>query len=144
MMTTNENAPFPARNDAPNSKGNKSKHKINSNRESISMSDNTPTQTNFQHNSRRELLDATKLSRLPERAPLCLSDFDNTPTGIPVVVSAVCAGCDSRLDADDNFQQSIHGCRKCIGIYTRIDAAIEDSAQRKKKELFEKFAGGAK
>ncbi len=109
----------------------------------LTMNDNTPNQNNFQFNSRRELLDATKLSRLPQRVPFRLPDFDDTPTK-SVAVVAVCAGCGGRLDRDDNFQQSIHGCRKCIGIYARIDAAIEENAKRKKKELLEKFAGGAK
>jgi hypothetical protein len=94
----------------------------------------------------RELLEQTKLSRLPslpQRMPFRLPDFNNTPTKAVVVV-AVCAGCGGRLDSDDNFQQSIHGCRKCIGIYARIDAAIEESAKRKKKELLEKFAAEVK
>jgi len=91
----------------------------------------------------RDLLEQTKLSRLPERTPFRLPGFDNTPTK-SVAVVAVCAGCNGRLDTDDNFQQSIHGCRKCIGIYTRIDQAIEESAKRKKKELLEKFAAEVK
>jgi hypothetical protein len=102
--------------------------------------------------SRRELLEQTKLSRLPQRNSFKLPElpqqqpftFDNaaTPNTAAVVVT-VCAGCGGRLDRDDNFQQSIHGCRKCIGIYTRIDLAIEESAKRKKRELLEKFIGGA-
>ncbi len=30
----------------------------------------------------------------------------------------------------------------CIGIYTRIDIAIDEASKRKRRELFEKFAGG--
>jgi hypothetical protein len=78
-----------------------------------------------------------RLPDLPQRLPLT---FDNAPTPNAAVVVAVCAGCGGRLDRDDNFQQSLHGCRKCIGIYTRIDIAIEESAKRKKRELLEKFA----
>ncbi len=110
------------------------------------MNKSNTNQNNFQFNSttsRRDLLERTKLSRLSERTPFRLPDFDNTPTK-PVAVVAVCAGCSGRLDRDDNFQQSIHGCGKCIGIYARIDAAIEESAKRKKKELLEKFTGGAR
>ncbi len=106
------------------------------------MTYNTPNQNKFQFNSaqsRANLLEQSKLSRLPQRTPFRLPDFDNTPTN-SVAAVAVCAGCNTRLDRDDNFQQSIQGCRKCIGIYTRIDAAIEESAQLKKKELLEKFA----
>lgn len=108
------------------------------------MNNDTPTQNNFQSNSSRELLEQTKLSRLPERPRFTIPDFDNTPTPQTPVVVAVCAGCGGRIDRDDNFQQSLHGCRKCIGIYTRIDAAIEDSAKRKKRELLEKFAAEVK
>jgi hypothetical protein len=110
------------------------------------MTHNTSSQTKFQFNSaqsRADLLEQSKLSRLPQRNSFRLPDFDNTPTNAVAVV-AVCAGCGGRLDRDDNFQQSIHGCRKCIGIYARIDAAIEDSAKRKKKELLEKFAAEVK
>ncbi len=93
--------------------------------------------------SRRDLLEQSKISRLPERPPFRLPDFDNTPTK-SVAVVAVCAGCGGRLDRDDNFQQSIHGCRKCIGIYARIDSAIDEASKRKRRELLERFAGGAK
>lgn len=107
----------------------------------LTMDNNKLYQNKLQSNSRRELLEQTKLSRLPQRQPFSLPDLSspNAPT-----VVAVCAGCSARLDRDDNFQQSIHGCRKCIGIYARIDAALEESAKRKKKELLEKFTGGAK
>ena len=103
-----------------------------------------PKQNKFQFNStptRQSLLESTKLSRLPERKPFVLPEL---PLNKPVAVVAVCAGCGGRLDRDDNFQQSIHGCRKCIGIYAKIEAAIEDSAKRKKKELLEKFAAEVK
>lgn len=89
--------------------------------------------------SRGDLLEKSKLSRLPQRTPFRLPGFDNAPTNAVAVV-AVCAGCNGRLDRDDNIQQSIQGCRKCLGIYARIDAAIEESAKRKKKELLERFA----
>jgi len=89
------------------------------------------------------LLEQSKLSRLPERTPFRLPDFDNTPTNAVAVV-AVCAGCNGRLDTDDNFQQSIHGCRKCIGIYTRIDQAIDEASKRKRREILEKFAAEVK
>ncbi len=93
--------------------------------------------------SLRSLLEQTKLSRLPERTPFRLPDFDNAPMKTVAVV-AVCAGCGGRIDADDNFLQSIQGCRKCIGIYTRIDSMLDEISKQKTKELLEKFAGGAK
>jgi len=108
------------------------------------MNKSNTNQNNFQFNSttsRRELFEQTKLSRLPQRQPFSLTDLPapNAPT-----VVAVCAGCGGRLDRDDNFQQSIHGCRKCIGIYARIDSAIDEASKRKRRELLERFAGGAK
>lgn len=110
------------------------------------MPNHTRTLNNFQSDSsqsRANLLEQSRLSRLPQRQPFRLPDFDNAPTNAVGVVG-VCAGCNGRLDRDDNFQQSIHGCRKCIGIYARIDAAIEESAKRKKRELLEKFAAEVK
>ncbi len=49
MAVEKRNAPLPARNDAPDTKGNKSKHKINSNGESISMCEYNPTRNKFQY-----------------------------------------------------------------------------------------------
>ncbi len=97
------------------------------------MKNNTSNQNKFQYNSRRELLEQTKLSRLPQRQPYN-----------PVVVNAVCVGCGGQLERDCDLQQSVRGCRKCMGICARIDAEIEESAKRKTKELLEKFAGGVK
>ncbi len=102
------------------------------------MTDNTTTRNKFQANSRRELLEKTKLSRLPERTPFRLPDFDNAPTK-SVAAVAVCAGCNGRLDAGDNFQQSVMVCRKCLSHYAKIDAAIDEASKRKRKELLEKF-----
>ncbi len=50
----------------------------------------------------------------------------------------------SRRELYESSKLSRHGCRKSVGIYVRIDEAIEESAKRKKKELLEKFVGGAK
>ncbi len=85
--------------------------------------------------SRRELLDQTKLSRLPERKPFSL------PTAMfPKQANVVCVGCGGRLETDNDFLQSVEGCRKCLGIYARLDAAFDESAKRKRREHLEKFA----
>jgi hypothetical protein len=107
------------------------------------MNNYTTTRNNLQSNStqsRRDLLESTKLSRLPERKPFTLDDVP-FPQKATVVV-AVCAGCGGRLETDNTFQNSIRGCGKCIGIYTRIDAAIEEASKRKIKETLEKMIGG--
>jgi hypothetical protein len=94
------------------------------------MNNHTSKQNNFQHNSRRDLLEATKLSRV-------MPDFDNTPS--KTVVAAVCAGCGGLLNTDDTLQLKFSGCRKCISIFARIDAAIDEASKRKRRELLERF-----
>lgn len=79
----------------------------------------------------------SQLPRLPERRTFALPGLPSLKSPVAIM----CAGCGGRLDLGDNFQQSIHSCRKCIGIYARIDAQIEESAKRKKKELLERFFG---
>ncbi len=103
------------------------------------MKNSTAKQFQLQPNSRRELLEQSKLSRLPERKPFTLPDFDNTRTK-SVVVVAVCAGCGARLDLEDTIQKKFSGCRKCISIYGRLDAAREENAKSETQELLEKFA----
>ena len=97
-------------------------------------------QNNF--NSRRELLESSKLSRLPQRKPFRIPTFDNTPS--KATVSAVCAGCDGKLDLTDSIQQRFNSCRKCVGIYGRVDAAREEIEKSERRQLLEKFVGGAK
>lgn len=103
----------------------------------LTMNKNTPTQNKFQSNSRRELLDATKLSRLPERKPIkpfTLPDLSETKA------AAGCVNCGGRLDPDDAIQQSVKVCRRCLTQYAVIDSAIDHAAKRKRREMFEKFA----
>ncbi len=97
----------------------------------------TQKQNNFQFNSRRELLDATKLSRLPERKPtkpFTLPDLSET------IAAAGCVNCGGRLDPDDAIQQSVKVCRRCLTQYAVIDSAIDDAAKRKRREMLERFA----
>lgn len=89
----------------------------------------------------RDLLEQSKLSRLPERTPFRLPELDNAPTK-SVVVAAACAGCGARLDSDDALQLKFSGCRKCVSIYGRLEAAAEANEKRARRELLEKFAGG--
>ena len=109
----------------------------------MKQTDNTSTENNFQLNfppPRQELLEQSKLSLLPklpprhESRPLRFDPPGTTPA------AAACVGCGGRLDRDDNFQQSIRACRKCISIYARIDTRIEENARRKKKKQLERFA----
>ncbi len=102
------------------------------------MSNIPQNQFQTQFNSRRELFESSKLSRLPARKSF---SFDNVPSPKTVVV-AVCAGCGGKLDRDDAIQKKFSGCRKCVGIYGRLDAAADEHDKRKRKETLERFAGG--
>jgi hypothetical protein len=94
-----------------------------------------PTINDAEKISRRELIEKSKLSRLPA--------FEMPD--LVVVAAAACAGCGNRLPAQDSeFQKSIRACRKCLGIYSRIDSAIDDAAKRKRREILEKFAAEVK
>ncbi len=92
------------------------------------------------HSSRRDLLEQSKLSRLPQRKPFT---FDNAPTSKTAVV-AVCAGCGGKLDRDDAIQQRFCGCRQCVAIYGRLDAAADEHDKRKRRETLERFAAEVK
>lgn len=126
-------------------------------RNELTMKHNTPNQNNFQSRKlsdaelgamrRREMLESTKLSRslfgdveqkLPRRESFIRSDAP------PPVVVAVCAGCGARLDLDDQMQKLFTGCRRCISIYGRLDAAFAENAERKKKQMLEKMMRGEK
>jgi hypothetical protein len=100
------------------------------------MKNFTTKQHNSQHNSRRELLDQSRLSRI------VMPDFDNTPS--KTVAVCVCAGCGVRLDNDDTLQLKFSGCRKCIAVYGRLDAAREENTKRETRELLERFAAEVK
>ncbi len=112
------------------------------------MKNNTKNQIDFQlpnfnepqNTSRRDLLEQSKLSRLPQRKPFSFDDVPSQKTG----VFAVCAGCGGNLDRDDATQQRFNGCRKCVGIYGRLDAAADEYDKRKRKEMLERFAAEVK
>ncbi len=114
--------------------------------EKTTMSNNTRKPSEFQFNSaqsRQNLFESTKLSRLPKlstRSKFELPDFELS-SGAAVVV---CVGCGGRLDGDNDFQQSVKVCRKCLAHYAKIDEAIDEASKRKRRELLERFAGGAK
>ena len=84
--------------------------------------------------SRRELLENSKLSRLPERRAFTLPDFSRKNPAI------VCVGCGAAIESESAIQKAFSGCRKCVGIYGRLDAAHTDNADRNKREKLERFA----
>ncbi|HLM59876.1 MAG TPA: hypothetical protein VK308_03630 [Pyrinomonadaceae bacterium] len=89
-------------------------------------------------NSRRELFEQSKLSRLPERKTFKLPDFSFEEK--PTTARAACVGCGSAIDGDSPTQKAFSGCRKCVGIYGRLDAAYVENSERKKRETLERFA----
>ncbi len=108
------------------------------------MSNHTRKPDDFQFNSpqtRQNLFESTKLSRLPKLPTR--SKFE-LPNSTPTRTAVVCVGCGERLESDNDFQQSVKVCRKCLTHYTKIDEAIDEASKRKRRELLERFAGGAK
>ncbi len=108
------------------------------------MNNYKPNKNNSQSNSpqsRRSLLEQSKLSQFPKRKFFSL---DKIPFAKAACVFLDCAGCGARLEQDNDFLQSVHCCGKCIGIYARVDAAINEIVERKKREELKKFMGGAK
>jgi ribosomal protein L40E len=108
----------------------------------LNQSDNnmkfTLTQPKTQLNptqSRKELIEKSKLSRLPERTNRPKFEMPNFS-----FQHDVCVNCGGRLDPDDNIQQSVKVCRKCLTQYAVIDAAIDEASKRKRQAMLEKFA----
>jgi hypothetical protein len=89
---------------------------------------------------RRNLLEQSKLSRLPKLAERPTFQLPN----IAPTKAAACIGCGGRLDGDDNFQQSVKVCRKCLAHYAKVDAAIDEASKPKRRELLEKFVAEVK
>ncbi len=101
---------------------------------------NTNTSQLQLDSARRDLPESVKLSRLPKLADRPTFQLPNTaPTK-----AAACIGCGGRLECDNDFQQQIKVCRKCLAHYAKIDAAIEEAAKRKRLELLERFAAEVK
>ena len=84
--------------------------------------------------SRRDLLEQSKITRLPERRAFTLPDFSAKSP------AAVCVGCGAATDYADAIQKAFSGCRKCIGIYGRLDTAHAAHSDRDKREKLERFA----
>jgi hypothetical protein len=86
-----------------------------------------------QHSARRDLLEATKLSRLPERKPFSLDGISSHKQRL------ACVNCKTGLANETEFLQSIRACRKCLGVYVLVLQAIEAAEQRKRRETLERF-----
>ncbi len=91
----------------------------------------------------QDLLEQSRLSRLPERKPFRLPTFENAPSS-KTTVSVVCAGCDGKVDLNDSIQQRFNSCRKCISIYGRVNVAREEIEKSERRQLLERFAAEGK
>jgi hypothetical protein len=90
--------------------------------------------------SRRELLESSKLSRLPEiknRKPFQLPDIAPTKPAI------VCVNCKVKLDEYSQPLKYARVCRKCISAFTVIETELDSAEKRKRREQLEKLVGGA-
>ncbi len=98
--------------------------------------------------SRRELLESTRLSRLPslpKRRSFEMPKFEPTrKVKDEPKTAAVCVGCGANLDTDEPLQITFRGCRKCLGIYGRLDAAFDEFAKCKKRETIQTMMRGEK
>jgi hypothetical protein len=108
------------------------------------MSNCNPKNNPAQYKSRADLLESAKISHLPKLPTRPKFELPEFELSSDTATAAVCAGCGGRLDTDDNFQQSIKVCRKCLAHYAKIDAAIDEASKRKRQAMLVKFAGGAK
>jgi hypothetical protein len=91
--------------------------------------------------SKRNLLESTRLSRLPElpkRSKFQLPKFE-LPTK-----AAVCVNCKAKLDEYNQPLKSANVCRKCISVFTIVEAELDDADKRKRREMLERFVGGEK
>ncbi|MCA1625048.1 MAG: hypothetical protein LC768_14380 [Acidobacteria bacterium] len=94
------------------------------------------------YQSRRGLLESTKLSRLPKLADRPKFELPNITQTKPQ--AAGCLGCGGRLDPFDQVQESIRACRKCLQLYAKIETAFDEKAKRDKRQLLEKFVAEVK
>lgn len=91
----------------------------------IFETENEGTQTYApRQTGRRDLLEQTKLSRLPRR--------DNVLAfGQPA--PALCANCGDRLNAAVEFQTTVSLCGECLRNYASINAILDAHVERKIK-----------
>lgn len=89
--------------------------------------------------SRRELLERTKLSRLPSLPKRSL-----VPDFAPSQAAPVCVNCKTRLDEYNRPLNHVNACSKCLSSYTVLDAEIDAADKRKRRETLEKMIGGAR
>lgn len=142
MNKNEKRAKFLAETDAPHTK-----MKI------LKQNHNNPNTPNFQPQRfsdtelermrRREMLESTRLSRLPslpKRRSFVMPKFE--PPQVKVEdVPKVCANCNIRL-TEDNQKTKANVCTTCVLVYTKIACEIDRTADEKVKAAkLAKFGG---
>jgi hypothetical protein len=95
------------------------------------------TQSRPSHQSRRELLEKTKLSRLPSLPKRSL-----IPDFAPAQAAPVCVNCKVRLDEYNQPLSHVKACRKCLSSHAVIESEIDEADKRKRREMLDKMIGG--
>lgn len=103
------------------------------------MNDYKTLDKETQLNSRRDLLESTRLSSLPKRN----RSLGNAPTSQQTVITT-CGGGGGRIDSLDHIQEFIGACRKCICVYAKVEALFEQNEKRRRCELLEIFVAEVK
>jgi hypothetical protein len=106
------------------------------------MSNCNPKNNPAQYKSRADLLEAAKISHLPKLPTRPKFELPEFELSSDTATAAVCVGCGGRLDGDDTLQLKFSGCRKCVSIYGRLDAAREENAKLETREMLERMAAG--
>jgi len=82
--------------------------------------------------NRRDLLEQTRLSRLPKLPTRSKFEIPN--------FAAVCVNCKTKLDEYNQALKYARVCRKCISIFAAVEIELDTADKRNRRELLEKFA----
>jgi hypothetical protein len=110
--------------------------------DALTMNKDNSNQNKFQLDfaqPRRNLLESTKLPRLPERAKFPkfeMPEFDLHSAPKP---AAICVNCKTKLDELNQPLAHARVCRKCICSFTTIEIELDEGEKRRRREMLEKF-----
>jgi hypothetical protein len=118
---------------------------------------NLPQNKTNANNKFSELLEKSRLSRLPSLKKYEPPKFEPPKfDGVPFPVrnpqpleqekkskTGECVNCDIKLPASDDFAQLVGVCRKCLGMHATVDSHLNDVAdERSRQAKLQKLAGG--
>jgi hypothetical protein len=85
---------------------------------------------------RREMLESTRLSRLP-----ALPKRSTVPDFTPMPAAAVCVNCKAKLDEYNQPLAHVKACRNCLSAHAVIETEIDEADKRKRYEILGKMLG---